>query len=280
MARVKSKLIFCLLTGLGLSLVIQVGLGQEERIDLTGQVTNSKGEPIKFAKVILLFKTWNGGYRQRVLTSKTDMSGSFSLPRKYARGERNSFLLTVFANGQAFDSRYIRNFTGEPLDPIKVTLQPAVPKVFKVQINGQPAANARIVPLSRINKSGERHYIYHQAANKVVEQCDAKGHLQLPYFQVGDTAEFKLTHPEIAKSLKIRIDDSATQIVNFTIADDARAVVKNRWTPDPVKIDAKLIDWIQHHAVKFRTVDPQDEKFEDLQPLKTADRRRQDCPTW
>ena len=41
-----------------------------------------------------------------------------------------------------------------------------------------------------------------------------------------------------------------------------------RWTPEPTKVPAEHVKWMQDNAIEFRSIDPDDTDFEDLQGLK------------
>lgn len=237
--------------------------------DFVGVLRDDEGNPVNNARVILLYKSWPGGrYRQQVFTSKTGMDGKFVFAKQYPLGEKTFMMVTVVADGYSMVGRYIKNPEGAKLASVDFKLEPALQKTFVIQNNGKPVANANVTPLERTDAAGEKFFIYHQAASKLVYQTNNDAKLELNLFKKSDKATLLVNHDGKQSKLTVDVDESKEQIIDIASEPKAPSAKDKVWSPTPTKVDPKAVDWIRKNGVAFRSIDPSDIDFTDLQPLK------------
>lgn len=167
--------------------------------DLTGAVVDDKGEPLSQATVLIIRKTWpGGGYRQEAFTATTNDQGSFALPEFVPADDQYGIQVAVLKEGFAFQSAYQLKDQKpiEKPDPIALRLERASNVTLVVHdANGQPIANARVIPSSRKPRDGADHLVYFHGSDPVQCATDAAGRVSLNCFMPGDQAEIFLQLP-------------------------------------------------------------------------------------
>ena len=237
--------------------------------DLVGVLRDDKGNPVSNARVILLYKSWPGGrYRQQVFTSETGMDGKFVFAKQYPLGERTFMMVTVVADGFAMIGRYVQNPEGEKIDSVDFRLKPALKKTFVILNDGKPVSNANVTPLERVDAAGGNFLIYQQAASKLIYQTNNDAKLELNLFQKGDKATLLVNHDGKQSKLSFEVDESKEQSVDINSESGKSNTKPKAWSPKPTKVDPTNIDWVRANAVPFRSVNPNDTDFGDLQSLK------------
>ena len=167
--------------------------------DLTGAVLDDTGRPVAQATVLVIRKTWpGGGYRQEAFTATTNDEGRFDLPEFVPADDQYGIQVAALKDGFAFQSAYqLKDRTPiERPDPIALRLQRSSHVTLVVHDeNGEPIANARVIPSARKPRDGAGHLVYFHGSESVQSATDATGRVTLNCFVAGDQAEIFLQLP-------------------------------------------------------------------------------------
>lgn len=160
--------------------------------DLTGTIVDTNDDPVENATLLIIRKTWpEGGYRQEAFTATTNDEGRFALPEFVPAGEQYGIQVAALKDGFAFQSAYqLKDKTpiAKP-DPIALRLERASQVVLVVRDgNGQPIANAGVIPSARTRPGGKDQIIYFHGSEQVQKTTDSQGCVNLNYFLTGDQA--------------------------------------------------------------------------------------------
>jgi hypothetical protein len=188
-------------------------LVQDDKRDLTGLVTDSDGNGIAGATVLLVHKSWpNKRYQQNFFQTRTDADGKFQFDAQYESKMQNAFLVSVLAPGFEFQSQYEVHEEGKVAGQKDFTLTAADAKNFQlVDSNKKPIGNMDVF-VSKRKFNGNEHFNFPQSAEQMVWSTDAEGKVELPFFVAGD----KVT-------LAIRLDGQwkDTEFAVKDVRDDA-----------------------------------------------------------
>ena len=250
-----------------------ISVPRPDRRNFKGMVKDEDGNPVAGARVLLLHKSWpNGRYMQRGYATTTNDKGEYNFAGQYNSGTQNAFLITIFVEKQQMVSRYEVFREGEDVTDFDFDLEPASSTRFRfVDDSGNALANADIFVSNR-NSGGEDYMVYPNSRDNATWQTDDEGVVSLPYFEPGDEVEFGVIADESNSKLTVKIeetDDGESQTITVDEAKAATAAATpRRPEPDAVNNDASHVQWIKDNAVSFRTVDPNDDDFADLEKLK------------
>ena len=190
------------------------GFQRNKKHSLTGIVTDSDGNAIEGARIVLAHKSWPGNrFRMKTYAAKTKSDGVFTFKNQYYANQNSEFLVTVVANGHAMVSDYFENPTGEKLDPLEFELEPAMEKTIVVSKKGKPLAKTRIFAKSRTTKDGDEHFIYPVSASKMTLQTDAQGRVKMNIFRQGDRAVLGVNRRGNVEFVELTIDAAAEQTI-------------------------------------------------------------------
>ena len=167
--------------------------------DLTGTILDNNDHPLEQATVLIVRKTWpGGGYRQEAFTATTNDDGHFRLPEFVPADDQYAIQVAALKEGFAFQSAYQLKdkLPIEKPDPIFLRLERAAPVTLVVRaVNGEPIANARVIPSARTPPGGKDEFIYFLGSEQVQKTTDAEGRVHLNYFLSGDRAMVYLKLP-------------------------------------------------------------------------------------
>lgn len=195
-----------------------------QRTDLTGIILDENGAPLGNARALVILKTWPGGrYRQEAFTADTDEQGAFRLPQLVPSNAQYAVQVAATQDGYAFQSVYQLKDV-EPIqqpDPIEFRLQKAAAVTLVVRDrNGDPVADADIIPSSRELPGGGNHAIYFQASQPLLRKSDSTGKVSLSCFSEGDTAEIYVKLPgQDWVSRQVRIPSAGSTIEMTTTGE-------------------------------------------------------------
>jgi hypothetical protein len=180
------------------------GYGESARripggFDLAGTIVDNHDHPIELATVLIVRKTWpGGGYRQEAFTAMTDGEGRFTLPEFVPADDQYGIQVAALKEGFAFQSAYQLKHKKpiERPDPICLRLQRASQITLVVRDgNGQPIANAGVIPSARKSRGGDGYMVYFHGSEQIQQTTDAKGRVHLRCFLTGDQAQIYLQLP-------------------------------------------------------------------------------------
>ena len=241
-----------------------------EVADLTGIALDDKDKPVTEANVVLIYKSWPGGrYRQQARSAKTDDEGKFAFESLYSTGEKTAFLVTIVKSGYALQSEYVINRDGNKLSPFEFKMTSV--KKLTLQImdkDGEPLKDAATFPAKRSTKDGVEYFIYQQSGTQLASRTDADGKVDMSFFQIGDASEVYVANETGWSKVSFKVGDAPEQAVTVGTSEPTSPVTK-RWTPDARQVDTAQIEWIQKNAIPLKSIDPNDQDFTDLAPLKT-----------
>jgi hypothetical protein len=163
--------------------------------DVGGQVADQDGNPVVGASVILLSKSWpKGRFQMKTSRVRTDAEGRFLFPKRFSKGEKGEFLVTIAHEGWALDSQYVENPDGAALEPIEFALTKAVEKTFVLKLaDGSPAKNLKVYPRGCTKADGKEVYLYPVSAKYATFKTDKEGKLKMSLFAEGDTFNLNFT---------------------------------------------------------------------------------------
>ena len=192
-----------------------------DKQDLTGEVRDAAGKPIRNARIVVIHKSWpNNRYRQDSFHTQTGDDGAFRLPKLFVPGTQVAFLVTVLAEGHAMQSEYVLKKKGEEVQPFQFKLKPAVAKTLIVKDSaGAPVANTTVFPTTRRTGNPAVEYlIYYQSADDTGFKTDGDGKVRMSIFEAGDDVDLGvMTKPDSAE-VTVHIDANAEQTVTLPAA--------------------------------------------------------------
>ncbi|MEZ6095009.1 MAG: carboxypeptidase-like regulatory domain-containing protein [Pirellulaceae bacterium] len=149
-----------------------------KRNDFVGSVSDSDGNAIKNAKVVVIHKSWpNGRFQMNSLVSETGTDGRFVFPEILTEDQKNEFLVTVFAEGFEMCSEYLTFEDVAKGKTVELKPKPAEKIRFSVlDSNGTPLPETSVVVYSR--KVGDEEYMMYPAS---AYQCQLKPMSQARY---------------------------------------------------------------------------------------------------
>jgi hypothetical protein len=167
--------------------------------DLTGTILDDDDRPLEQATVLIIRKTWpGGGYRQEAFTATTNDDGQFSFPEFVPADDQYGIQVAALKEGFAFQSAYQLK-DKKPIempDRIALRLQRASQVTLVVRDgNGQPIANAGVIPSARSAPGRSDQFIYFQGSEQIQKMTDAEGRVSLNYFLTGDQAQVYVRLP-------------------------------------------------------------------------------------
>jgi erythromycin esterase len=171
-------------------------------------------------------------------------------------------------------SVYYENDAGRKLDDGQLILSPATGTTIRiVDPNGKPIAGIEFYVSQRQTPDGTQHLIYPLTAQRTPtlwKKTDADGRAALTAVLPKDKATIVMKIDGALRNLQFEVGDKAAnkKEIELVVASVPRA------EPRPAP-DAKLVDWVARHSIPFKTIDPADDDFGDLAPLKDliGDRR-------
>lgn len=155
---------------------------------VSGQVVDDLGQPISGANVLVVVKTWpDQSYFQRAYATVTNSQGGFNLENVHPENERYAVQIAVVTANRTIQSSY-KSVAKGAWDPVTLRLPPSSGFTLRVENSkGVPIANAQIIPQQRIDSQGNTHFVYFDSAQSIIHRTDARGTVELPYFQAGDS---------------------------------------------------------------------------------------------
>jgi len=167
--------------------------------DLSGTVVDDTGRPLESVTLLIIRKTWpGGGYRQEAFTATTNDAGRFTFPEFVPSDDQYGIQVAALKEGFAFQSVYQLQ-DKQPIarpDPIAMRLEHALPVTLVVRDEqGQPIANAGVIPSARTRPDGKDEFIYFHGSEQVQKATDARGRVNLNYFRTGDQATIYVRRP-------------------------------------------------------------------------------------
>ncbi len=212
-------------------ILVKIGKGPEQRVNLDGdsngsllgKVTDSGGDPIANARVLLVHKSWpNNRYQQRVFDTTTDDKGAYRFPDQFTSDMRNAFLVTIFADGHEMQSTYEVIDEGAEVPAFDFGLNSVDPTSLTfVDASGDPLADTPVFVNRRQTDDGDEHVAYFQNNDGATWNTDGAGQLSLGFFAPGDEVRFA-----------VQIDGE-WQEATVTIADTSAGqtvYVKKKWS--------------------------------------------------
>ncbi len=247
---------------------LAIEVEKQEGKDLAGNVVDDGGKAVAGADVLLIYKSWPGGrYQQQALKSKTDQDGNFKFANLYQSGKRTAFLVTLLKDGYSLQSQYVPNLEGDDVD-FQFKLDKADPlRVQLVDKDGKPLAKAVVIPVQRKTFTGDEFFIYSQSGPDIARRADADGKIDLNYFRRGDSASILVVHDGVRSPVSFQVGDDKQQTVKVTAAKQAGDTPR-RWVPEATEATPEQVAWMGKAAIRLRSIDPADEDFSDLAPLK------------
>jgi len=165
--------------------------------DVRGTILDDRGHAIPNAHVLIVVKTWpDGSYFQRAYTAISDPSGRFLVEDVHPLDELYEVQIAAVADHRVLKSAYLSQERGA-LAPVVFKLPPSQGFQLKLEArNGETLAGAEVLPHGRIEEDGATHVVYFDSAQQIIRRTDRDGHVDLPYFQPGDTATVMLRAPQ------------------------------------------------------------------------------------
>ena len=183
--------------------------------DVSGSVNDQNGNPIANASVILVSKSWpEGRFKMKTSRMRTDADGKFSFSKRFKKGDKCQFNVTVAQLGWALDSQYLKNPDGEALDPVEFKLQKAVEKTFIVKLaDGSPAKNVLVYPRGGTRSDGREVFLYPVSAKYVKAKTDGEGKVTMSLFAQGDTFNLSYSQSKLEGEVAVEVDGEEVQSV-------------------------------------------------------------------
>ena len=181
-----------------------------------GTVMDATGKPVADAKVLLILKTWPGGrFQQQPSETTTNAEGRFAFPVGNHLDGKEAFLVTVVAEGLAFQSRYVMKNAGKQTDPLAFELSAATEKTIVIRDSaGKPLAEVVVALSSRKEDKSDEHMIYGVSFPSVSYKTDSDGKVALNFFAVGDTAKLSLETSEGSQEIEFNVNDKPEQAID------------------------------------------------------------------
>ncbi len=244
-------------------------------VALTGRVVDADGKPIPKAHVLVVRKSWpNSRFQTESLATTTDWDGKYEIAQAYVLGQKSEFLVSVDHAGYAMTSVYYENVAGRKLEDGQLILSPATPTTIRiVDSQGKPLGGIEFYVSQRQSPDGARHLIYPLTAQRTTalwKKTDSQGRAALTAVLPKDKATIVMKIDGVRRDLQFEVDFKAgdKKEIELVVGSVSRA------EPRPAP-DAKLVDWVARHSIALKTIDPSDDDFGDLAPLKDliGDRR-------
>ncbi|QDT68275.1 hypothetical protein MalM25_11960 [Planctomycetes bacterium MalM25] len=166
------------------------------RANLSGVATDTKGNPLADADVLLIVKTWpNNRFRQDDYAIKTDDAGEFVLKGRIPLDGQYGVNAVVVADGHAIASRYVlvEDPSGQPPEKLGFKLPESTEtRIVVTDAAGKPLAKALVGPSERIDAEDEEHLVYHQGSNPVWKKTDDEGAVTIDWFAPGDLGKVNI----------------------------------------------------------------------------------------
>lgn len=203
-------------------LVIEVRALRSDRLesgnDLSGTILDYRGAPIADAQVLVVLKTWPGGwFRQDAFQAVSDRHGSFRLAGLLPQSGQFAVQLSALRDGYAWQSIYQLHESGAEsrFEPVTLRLEQATTITLSVRdSHGRPLPHVRLTPAARRSRQGASHLVYLQGSEPVHEISDAWGTITLRCFEQGDVGDIFLQTPRGEwERHSIAISDEATPVV-------------------------------------------------------------------
>lgn len=168
--------------------------------DLRGMILDRRGAPIADAQVLVVLKTWPGGwFRQDSFFAASDRDGHFRLPGLLPRTGQFAVQLSALHDGYAWESTYQlhEEDSGLPIEPVIMRLGEATKITLVVRdAEGRLLPNVRVAPASRRTREGLTHLVYFQACEPVQVASNDQGEITLSCFEQGDVGDIFLQSPD------------------------------------------------------------------------------------
>ena len=192
---------------------------------LTGSVTDSTGNPITGAKIVLAHKSWpKNRFRMKTYASKTREDGVFEFRNQYYAQQPSEFLITVVADGYAMTSEYLENRNGRKLDRLEFQLDEAITKTIVLNPNGQPLSKTKVFAKSRTTRDGDEYFIYPISSSKLTLQTDSAGKVRMNIFQPGDRVVLGVSRKGQVEEVKLTIDEKPEQAAGGSDSPGSRSI--------------------------------------------------------
>lgn len=254
----------------GLLLVATLSHGQDDAKlqALTGSVVDSDGKPLSKTSVYVIRQSF-GPFRQSVLTTKTDADGNFRIEKFAKPDQRINVRATVCTDSYLMSWKFLRLQAGEKLRPIKFELDPAREITFRlVDSDGKAMPGVTVIPRQRVAPDGSPHIIFAQSTKTVAKKTDKAGRVKFNLFNTGDTVMLAIANSTTSQRQPIKIKQDVHELnVTFAARTDRPRVARFPM-PKAVEPDAAVLKRFSNLAVRFNSIDPANDSFEDLQPLK------------
>ena len=170
-----------------------VSSNQEFEEDLKGKITDADGNAIEGAKILLVHKSWPGGqYSQSVYDTETDEDGEYSFEDQFSTDMQNAFLVSVFAEGHVFESRYTVFKAKKKVRDFNFKLKPGTEIEYTfTDEDGNALADTSVYIAGR-KLGNKEHMTYFQSADSATWETDEEGKLKLAFFNKGDKVTVNL----------------------------------------------------------------------------------------
>ena len=241
-------------------------LNGQELQTLQGQVVDADGKPLSKVDVFLIRQTFRP-FRQSALRATTDEAGRIEMKKFLGTGGRAYVRATACQPGYVMSWQMQRLEAGDPLKPLDFKLLPAREITFQaVDEAGKPIPRLQLIPKQRTAPDGSNHIIFSQSAGPLIKPTDEKGRVRFNLFNTGDQVTLAAVNNSHRQLRPVKIEKDATEVkVVFSEARTSRGagVLPKSSEPEPAQVK-----WLADNSVRFRSIDPKDDQFEDLQPLK------------
>lgn len=233
-------------------------------VALKGTVVDTEGRPIPMVQVYVVRKTWpNSRFKMDSLNAVTAKDGSYEFAKAYVLDERSQFVVSVAHPGYALTSLVHDNDSGKKLDDGRLILEAAIPVTIRLtDSDGKPLSGIEFYPSQRQSKDGRQHLLYPVIAQRTKSlwtKTDTDGRATVTAFLPKDKATIVAKIGDAFREVRIDVGD----------AKDLDVPVTNAFAPAPRQpADAKLVDWVKRHAVPLKSIDPADDDFSDVLPMK------------
>ena len=189
--------------------------------DVSGQVVDEHGQPLEGAQVLVVVKTWPGGwYRQQPYSLVSDAAGRFRLEDVYDPSGQHAAFLAVLAPGRGLTSHYDLQESGN-LEPVKIAVPAAGGLVVEFEnADGAPVTDVEVQPHRRRDSLGGDHFVYFCSAGPVTEQSDVQGRVRLAYFNPGDKATLYVRFPQQDWEMREVVVPPPDEVVKLPILSD------------------------------------------------------------
>lgn len=190
--------------------------------DVSGRVEGEHGQPIRGANVLIVVKTWpDQSYFQRAYGAITDGDGRFVLENIRPATDYFEVQAAVVTANREVQSVYYTPTDGQPAE---LNFKLRRTDSFTLQITGDrglPMAGVEVIPHQRVDHSGQLHLVYFDSAQSIIHKSDQEGHVQLPYFQPGDSVTVLLRlEDEQWESYELQVPETGN--ASICIHDDAQ----------------------------------------------------------